>query len=342
MSRYHQIAEEIEGMIQADKFPEKLPTIDELAHDFAVSKVTMQRAIKVLKDKKTIGTAPGRGIWPTRLKRARTHILGAVLATSGGSPLHEQLISGLNYEAIKHGEIVAVTGGTQDDPTTELETIRRVVEKQGVDGVILWPTNGNKSKSMGVKYLQDHKVPFVLVPETDPEVYAECNTVSNFDSEGGSEVMMHLIGAGYKNIVFLSQKSCKKAIFNKNRYQQYQRSMELAGLEPQEIRYVEKLTPPQLKKMDACFCVNDDTAFDVLQMALEHGIKIPGDVAVVGYDNTPTAYNMGLSSVEQHFEKIGEMAIDLLLKDIEGKSDPQHLNVKSELIIRCSTTPKKA
>lgn len=338
MSQYHQIADRIAAKIMADEYGDRLPTIDELTREFAVSKVTMQRAIKVLKDKNTIETSPKRGIRPTRLKRARTHVLGAVLATSGGSPLHDQLIAGMNSKALEAGEIVAVTGGTHDDPETELATIRQIVEKQGVDGVILWPTNGTKKESMGVKYLKEKNIPFVLVPEIDLEIYVNCNSISNYDSEGGSEVMMHLLGTGHQKVAYIMGKTSKNTIYNKNRYRQYLRSMELAGLNPLAKLTLETLDPEDLQELDACFCVNDAVAVAILKMCLRAGIRVPGDLAVVGYDNTPTAQMMGLTSVEQHFEKIGAMAVELLLQDIAGKLDSkQQLNVKSELIIRDST-----
>lgn len=342
MAKYHQIAQEIEDMIATGKYGDKLPTLDELAKDFAVSKVTIQRAIKVFQEKNPIGTFTDQDIGPTSTSPDRTHMLGAVLGTHGGSPLHEQLISGMNYQAIKNGEIMAITGGSQNNPDVEVQVIHRVVKNQKVDGVILWPTSGRKTKTPGVKYLQTNNIPFVLLPEPNQELYADCHTVSNFDSEGGSEVMSHLIGCGYRKILFLSQENWQNTICNQHRFQQYQKGMEKAGLEPKEMQYVENLTFSQMKKQDAFFCVNDDTAVGVLNMALEYGIRIPGDVAVSGYDNTTTAMKMNLTSVEQHFEEIGELAVELLLKEIEGKTNgPEHLNVKSELIIRHSTTPSK-
>ena len=69
------------------------------------------------------------------------------------------------------------------------------------------------------------------------------------------------------------------------------------------------------------------------------GIRVPSDLAVTGYDNTPVAHHMGLTSVEQHFERIGEAALSLLVDEIDGKTTaPVHLTVNSELIVRQSTT----
>jgi DNA-binding LacI/PurR family transcriptional regulator len=94
-----------------------------------------------------------------------------------------------------------------------------------------------------------------------------------------------------------------------------------------------------LKGVSAVFCVNDRIAAEVVRCCVRHGVRIPGDLAVAGYDNNHEAQVLGLTSVEQHFERVGETAAAVLLDVIEGGADgPVHERVQSEVIVRGSTS----
>ena len=90
---------------------------------------------------------------------------------------------------------------------------------------------------------------------------------------------------------------------------------------------------------DAIFCWSDIHAVRLLNEAKMRGIDVPGQLAIVGYDNTPAAALplVGLSSVDQNGEEIGRLAGQSLLSRIEGRTDPQHLLVPPELVLRAST-----
>ena len=86
------------------------------------------------------------------------------------------------------------------------------------------------------------------------------------------------------------------------------------------------------------FCWSDIHAIEVLNAAYEHGIAVPLQMSVVGYDNTPAAAMplIGLSSMEQCGEKLGQQAAKLLLSRIAGRVEPEHLLIQPELIKRRS------
>ena len=116
--------------------------------------------------------------------------------------------------------------------------------------------------------------------------------------------------------------------------------MKVAGLpvaEPLVVGKDEALVA-QLRQCDAVFCATDTLACTVMRVCLAAGLRVPGELLVTGYDNTPAAELIGLTTVEQHFERIGEQAVSILLDDIEGRvSAPVHRIVRSELITRAST-----
>ena len=90
---------------------------------------------------------------------------------------------------------------------------------------------------------------------------------------------------------------------------------------------------------DAMVCMNDLYAMEVIAAALEHGVKVPGDVAVTGYDNDRIGEfpAFGLTTAEQDLEGICSAAIETLMKRIAGQVEPvEDRFFDSRIIIRSS------
>ena len=97
-------------------------------------------------------------------------------------------------------------------------------------------------------------------------------------------------------------------------------------------------------KFSAVFCANDLIAFGAIRALLDSGKSVPGDVAVVGYDDISKAefFNPKLTTVAQPIEKIGEAIVELLMETIEkGNVSPKNIIFDSELVIRESCGAKK-
>ncbi len=95
------------------------------------------------------------------------------------------------------------------------------------------------------------------------------------------------------------------------------------------------------QRPDAVFCANDMLARGVIQRALHHGIRVPEDLAVIGYDDVGFASQIGLplTSVRQPAFDLGRTGGRILLKDIakERRIPAEHVVYTPELIIRAST-----
>lgn len=89
---------------------------------------------------------------------------------------------------------------------------------------------------------------------------------------------------------------------------------------------------------EAIFCWSDIHAVELLNRLRVSGVAVPGEVAVIGYDNTPAAALplVGLSSVDQSGERIGELAARALLSRIEGRTAAEHHLVPPRLVSRVS------
>jgi DNA-binding LacI/PurR family transcriptional regulator len=92
--------------------------------------------------------------------------------------------------------------------------------------------------------------------------------------------------------------------------------------------------------LDAVFCASGDmTAVGVMESAKKHGMSIPGDLAVIGFDDSSYSafFNPPLTTVRQPIEKLGAGAFNTAVAAIEGKTGPfKHILIEPELIIRKS------
>lgn len=95
------------------------------------------------------------------------------------------------------------------------------------------------------------------------------------------------------------------------------------------------------QKFDAVFAANDMMANGALQALLRAGVRVPDDVAVVGFDDIPLARHIGLSTVRVRIAELGERAIYRLISTLKGESEPggQELH-RPELVVRSTTHPK--
>jgi LacI family transcriptional regulator len=93
----------------------------------------------------------------------------------------------------------------------------------------------------------------------------------------------------------------------------------------------------------AVFCANDESAMGVMRAANEIGLRIPEDISVVGFDDSPSALLSypQLTSVRQPLEEIGACALRDLVTIIEGSKAPHRPSFNTNLVIRQSTSRPK-
>lgn len=102
--------------------------------------------------------------------------------------------------------------------------------------------------------------------------------------------------------------------------------------------------PPE-HRPTAAFCANDLLALGLLQEMTRHGVKVPDEIAIVGYDDIgfAAAAAVPLSSVRQPREQLGRAAMELLLDEVENGAEHKHRQVvfQPELIVRESSSSRR-
>jgi len=204
-----------------------------------------------------------------------------------------------------------------------------------------------------VSLYKKNNIPIILVDEEAPGA----STVSTDNFMGGRIAGEHLISKGRKKIAIVNGKTLASG----NHAGNYNARLRLEGLKdalkrgglaiplgcdlevPNYSREDGVAVMPKLiaAGVDAIFCAAaDNCAMGLLLVAKEHGVRVPEDIAVIGFDDLPIAHlsTPGLTTIKQPMDEIVEAAYKMAtIQRNEILKNPQKLLFKPELIIRQST-----
>jgi LacI family transcriptional regulator len=199
-------------------------------------------------------------------------------------------------------------------------------------------------------------IPVVLIGYHSSEKQVNFDTVNNDDKHGARLVVQHLAAAGYKHIAYISQalEDPEHMMVTTHREMGFRDAMQREGLSrfvqvvpaPQTSRELQNIARHLLQsrsRPEAIFCWTDFVALEVLSVARELGLSVPGDLALVGYDNTgycDLAQN-ALTSIDQSGQVLGLQAARLLIERIKGRQTPEHFTVTPRLVARASSRPRE-
>ena len=174
------------------------------------------------------------------------------------------------------------------------------------------------------------------------------DSVTNDDLAGSKLAVRHLAELGHSRIAHIDG---GRGAGSSARRAGYLREMARLGLEPlvvsgeftevAGVRAAERLlTSGELPT--AIFAANDLVAAGALDRLEDEGLQIPGDVSIVGYDNTFLAalHHMSLTTIDQPRLEIGRLALSTLVERIDGeRNSAVHLQLEPSLVVRSTTGP---
>ncbi|RXT02376.1 LacI family DNA-binding transcriptional regulator [Ammoniphilus sp. CFH 90114] len=220
-----------------------------------------------------------------------------------------------------------------------------LLKQKSVDGFIL--ASGFENIQL-VKELMEEKTPLAIVAREMPALEVDTVSVDNF--LGGYLAASHLINLGHKEIAIIT----RDVWSNRERLRGYRQALLEAGIPFEEkIDVVEETSVECGRKMagkflssarrpTAIFACSDSLAIGVFHAAREFGLKIPNDLSVIGFDDTPWAGASfpSMTTIAQPIREMGLAVTDLLVKAIKGeKETKQRLILLPKLIARESTVP---
>jgi DNA-binding LacI/PurR family transcriptional regulator len=338
-----------------------VPTLGDVANLAGVSKSTASRILSVVGGAKKIpyaaetkskvrAAAAKLGYKPSKLARgltlAKTGIVGLVVPSLTDSffptvaSAIETHLSGAGYSVI--------LADTNADSKTERARVEDLLSWQ-VDGLIIAPAQ--EAGDAGLFWeLWQRKIPFVLIDRTFPET--PFFSVSTDDQIGAGLVVEHLIAAGRRRIVRVGGPLAIST--NRLRHAGYTAALIRHGILPQ-AEYALEAAPSEeggyqafskilaiSPRPDAVFCFSDNVAVGVMDACNDHGIRVPEDMAVVGYADLPQSrlLKVSLTTVLQPRPLLGWHAAKMLLACMEERGQPDPIRLPVELMVRESTVGK--
>lgn len=261
------------------------------------------------------------------------------------NPFYGQLLESIQREVEARG-ISLLIGLTNENSAVENKLINQFID-QGVDGIMMIPSTDTKRDISLIKKLLDDKFPLSFISSYYPEL--PVNTVMS-DLKMGSYLMTkHLISSGQKKIVLVSGN--KEFVQFDERISGYKESFKEAGLDfdPSWIIESDVVTYQggynavqgvyEEKEPDAIMAINDVMAMGIISQMRAHGVRVPEDVSVAGYDDLSISaiQETPLSTVKQNFSLMGREAVNMLFRLISGGEREGIIRTSVELVLRKST-----
>jgi LacI family transcriptional regulator len=230
----------------------------------------------------------------------------------------------------------------------EIKNIRTLLSSR-VDGILA--SVAKTTTDYGhYRSILDKDIPLVFFDRAVEELKTDSVVID--DETGAYKAVNHLLRTGKKLIVHLS--GPPQLAIARHRLDGYLKAMKEYRITPSgddilrcdDIESAERMIPAMLKRTprpEAFFAVNDLTAAQTMMIIKRHGLRIPEDIAVVGFTNSQiaTLTDPGLTSVDQKGFEMGQEAARLLIDRIEKPRGPiQNRVITSELVIRGSTSAK--
>lgn len=327
-------------------------TIKDIAEETGFSYATVSRALNnkygVRSDTRDliIQVANTRGYSPNAIARGlvnrQTFSIGLIIPDIS-NPFFPEVTRGIEEEAKKKGYSVFLCN-TNYESDQEVRYLKLLIERR-VDGIIL--ASGFKDASP-LESLLPGSIPMVSLCTRFDHIRDSFVVIDN--ERGGFIATRHLIEQGYATIGFIGTKS--DGFSDGQRYRGYRQALEKFNI-PIEDRFVfagdmkretgYRIIKRMVAGQDyprALFVENDLMALGVIQGIKESGLQIPGDIAVVGFDDITFASfpEIGLTTVRQPKYEMGKLAATILLDQImnETTESKRHI-LEPELIIRTSS-----
>ncbi|SDT05916.1 LacI family DNA-binding transcriptional regulator [Actinoplanes derwentensis] len=319
-----------------------------LLENYPVAAATRTRVLRAMRELDYVVNAQARALSGSSAKNV------AFLADDITGAFYAYIARGVMHQAKDEGRlcIVCNTDGDWDQIVRFIDLMRQ----QAADAVIL--VGGARENEAHEQRLIHYAHALarsgsrlVLVgrpPLSDPTAPA---TVVEYDNEGGAyAVTGHLLAAGHRRIAFLGQ--VPGLVTSSQRVAGFHKAHRAMGVDPDPGLIVpgdhsrvfgHRATRRLLDsgaRFTAVVAATDVVAAGALQALREAGKQVPGDVAVVGYDDIPLAADLfpALTTVHVPQEELGRAAVRLALSRGEN-AGPQHLMLGTHVVVRDSAPP---
>ncbi len=334
----------------------KAPTIFDVAERAGVSHQTVSRVINgdpTVRDAfraQVVDAVAALGYRPRAAARAlaggRSKALGIITA---GDALYGPSSTAIGFErAARSAGYHVLLSTLPDDPKPgDLSGALTTLLAQDVAAIVLVAADNRVLDALS-SLTVPVAVPVVVANAVQRDaarvpVAPSVAAVAIDQAEGTTLVMRHLLDRGHRRIVHIAGPALSQE--SEVRRATYTRIMHEAGLDPVVLdgdwtpgsgfaaaRHID------VTVVDAVFAGNDQMALGVLHAFADDGIRVPDDIAVVGFDDVPEAahFTPPLTTVRQDFVAMGQRVLETVRALVEGEPRDEAL-LAPELVVRRST-----
>lgn len=337
-------------------------TLKEIAELLGIAPTTVSKALKDYPDvsEKTrrevrelaerLGYSPNSFAVNLRTKESKT--IGLIIP----EVVHHffsNVITGIIEEAEKSGYLVIILQ-SGESPEMERKQVDLLLDKR-VDGILMALTNDSNDDEH-IRKIIKRDMPLVLFDKISKLL--PCSKVLINDQKAAMQAVQHLIDIGCKKIAHIRgplnpQNSIDRFLGYKKALEKNGHTFDPSLVYPcRNVTYEEgRMFAERIHKehpdVDGIFCITDLVAVGVISYFNEHNIRIPQDVALIGFSNwfISQVITPKLSSIRQPDHEMGVEAARVLLKEINQRKHnipvvPELIELETGLVIRESTIKK--
>lgn len=326
-------------------------TIQRVADRARVSIATVSRAfadpeavsdalrLRVHEAARVLGYRPSRA---ARTLRVGTSQAVGVVIPDLQNPFFTAVVRGIDA-VLQAAGYTLLLANSDEDPARERNSLE-MLRAEGVAGIVFVPINAARGT---YRQLLGPPIHTVAVDRSPADLRADLVTVDNVG--GTRDGVAHLLALGHRDVALLSGPSRHSTA--REREQGYEQALEAAGVPPRTelvcrgdfregggydgMRALMALP----RRPTAVFVANNLMTLGAFRALHEAGIRIPEEVAIVGFDDMPwaTSLNPPLTAVSQPSQEIGSAAAELLLDRIARPDRAtRHLILETTLVVRAS------
>ena len=346
-TKYSNIETELRNLVFSEdcRPGDKLPSENELARQYGVSRQTVRKALESLEREGYIYAVHGSGRYVSErtIHRKQSKNI-AVVMTYLSDYIFPKVIGGID-EVLSSNGYDLILKHTNNSRHGEITCLTELLEKD-IDGIIIEPSKSNMycRHTELFEKLEKYEIPYVFI-QGEYEAMAEKPHVLLDDEKGSFLLTDYLIRCGHREIygIFKSDDSQ-----GQKRHNGYAKALAQAGIpyDPSRViwfytedRKVHPYTSLQKivrdgRPMDAVVCYNDQIARHMIRALREVGKRVPEDISVTGYDNSDSALTEGqqLTTVVHPQEDLGRLAADMLLHLIRGEETEKRIVIEPVLV----------
>ncbi len=270
----------------------------------------------------------------------------AVAVPTFTTPFFNEVLKGVKDEISKIDLDFIIYNTGSEDPETNFKNF---VDRGIPDGLVIFSININPEVH---KRLQDYDIPIILVGSDHPSY--DYFYWDNY--KGGYIAGEHLVQCGYNKIGMI--RSHTKSNISDLREKGFRDALTKAGIELKDDYLVTgitrkhagfseeagyeavKILEQRSAVPEALFCSNDAQAIGAMHALSESGLRVPDDVAVMGYDNIKISKYLGITTIDQAMYDVGTRSIQRLAERYKEKDIPLRQSVIEPVLIPRSSTRK--